>query len=350
VHDIMDGGVDLVLVPDFTTDKSYVFEWQLFFFLSSLVEFGGEGANFPVHVVCIGEPPKWLPNFGAFLDLEIYTRAATEKGGFHNKLLGFDIEPKCSQGLLLDTDIIVLSKLNALPSILNGGHIAAARANGHHLTEVQWIELYQYLGIEAPPANNHYLLVNEKLGISANAQNKEISFKYFNSGIVLFDWSSEFTTRWSNHLVEYDKFVSTHYSNTGGAERFLVSNQPAFATAIQQLENEGSKFVELEDKYHTRWQQLAANFIDVNSVVLFHTVGLFKLPFLTQSSDTYFVENLDFLAWQLRSTHQAIRKNKIASRGFYDKLKKRFSLEFQVHVLRRKLKLLYRKYSYLKEV
>src|SRR5690554_2295799 len=107
-----DPAFDTVIVPDFRGDSRIGrFEPQTLFFLASWMEHAGEARRWPVHVACIGEPPRsvrWLAEqVGA--RVTVHDSLEDQLGRFGNKLRAWEVDRQTQQLLYLDADMLCVS-------------------------------------------------------------------------------------------------------------------------------------------------------------------------------------------------------------------------------------------------
>lgn len=277
--------MDLVFVPDFSGKNAKIFEFQLFFALCSLHEFGkiGKADDFCVHIMSVDDAPPWVAGFSRLLNLKYYVKRPRQRGGFHNKTLAFDVSPEYSHALILDTDILFVS-----PLVMDGFDprcytVSAATANQHHLTPNQWEKYYGYLGLPLPAKG--YATLDEamkRIGPQVTRA-EENKLPYYNAGIFCVEWAAKFGEVWSRHLGLYEQFIQSgpgrNDNDSNGEDlraRYKISNQPAFASAIEEIKSNGGSFGLLDEGWHARWQHVAHAKLKYQQMVLLHAIGAFK--------------------------------------------------------------------------
>ena len=256
---------DVVIVADFSEAVARRFEIMTLFFLASWLEFGGRSRDLPLHIACIGEAPESVRILGAKCNASITTHDPMLFGGFANKLRGFKVKRQTDHLLLLDSDMLVLSELNDLGSILGSECISAAAANGPCVVPMrQWEKIHEILGIHIPDIE--VLPLNRELDTFQCAEYRNLKkfAPYFNGGIVFAPWDSGLGDVWEQHLTKISPIVKN---------RAKISNQPSLATAIAKLMLKGYDFRLLPHEYHTRWQHIATGALSSRNARLLHTIG-----------------------------------------------------------------------------
>lgn len=258
---------DVVTVPDFSGSAAHRFEIMTLFFLASWIEFGGRSRDLPLHIACIGVAPESVRFLADQCGAEITSHSPDPLGKFGNKLLGFEVNQKTDHLLLLDSDMLVLSELNDLPSKLGRDCIAAGVSNGPFPASInKWPKIYEMLGLPIP--THQVVPLNLELDTfqCVPFHDRKDFPPLYNGGIVYAPWRSELGKVWRDHMT---RIVAAGILRP----RAIPSNQPSLATAIALLQGEGFKFKLLPDEYHVRWQHLATGAVSSRRARLFHTIG-----------------------------------------------------------------------------
>ena|SRR5258708_15894068 len=88
-------------VPDFSGPHPAVFEARSLLFLAAFCEYGGAARHFPLHLACIGEPPKtvrWLAERSG-ATLHAYPPKTDGPRGMANKMRGLELAASTTQRL-----------------------------------------------------------------------------------------------------------------------------------------------------------------------------------------------------------------------------------------------------------
>ena len=258
---------DVVTVPDFSGESARRFELMTLFFLASWIEYGGESNNLPLHIAAIGEAPESVRILAGRCGAEITTHLPMHFGGFANKLRGFEVNRCTDHILLIDSDVFLISDITNLPLSLGEHCISASIANGCPIRVDEWLQIFRALDIpvpkEGPPPLNDALDT-----FRANPNSCPPFLPYYNAGILFAPWTCELNNVWSRHI---EKIMQIKIPFIG--PKMNVSNQPAFATAVAELQNDGLNFQLLPDEYHVRWQHLTTTTVRLKNTKLLHAVG-----------------------------------------------------------------------------
>ena len=300
------GGFDVVVVPDFSSPaRRIVFEVRTLFFLGSWLENAGRARSFPLHVVCIGEPPPSVRRMAARCGAAVHVRKPLDIGGGAtlNKLRGLTVENVTGRTLLLDVDVFVLGDFRALASSVPDG-IAAAPAGFMWIPEAYWRRIYAGLGEPFPagraPTLYHELglvpageVVQRKRGRTNDLRRMP---PYHNTGVLLAPRACALRERWAEHYRRIGELFGTSAaarqagpaspSRLGGwlARRWrgkvphTVSpcDQSAFATAVESLRAEGVPFRRLPDAYHARQAHCQAGALSLDEMRIFHATNFLR--------------------------------------------------------------------------
>lgn len=270
---------DVVIVPDFTGTNARFFELSTLFFLGSWIEQNSHNSSSVLHIVSIGEVPasvRWLAEKAHAL---LSVHRAVGRGGFYNKVRGFEVVPQTEHLLLLDTDIIFFRSISEIVSQLDFESISASVANDAHLSIHQWERLYAAVGVDLPlerisTVNGQF---NGRINTNINFEEYRATFPYFNGGVLSFPWASDIGNEWTRAIHEIDDIIGQNFFQGESIEqRVFVSNQHSLAIAIERLKRKGRKFSRLSDTLHARWQHLYLGSFPRKDILLFHTIGAFK--------------------------------------------------------------------------
>lgn len=267
---------DIIIVPDFSGNARELFKIRTLFFLASWLEYSGLTKTYPLHIACIGQPPKSVRALGERCHASFTEHQSLHEGGFLNKLCGLDITGKTEHALLLDADILLLSDISNLTTILPPNCISADVANDAHLSNRQWTFIYSLLNLSCPKIRMTTL--NRKIQVNMNNNpnygESAATFPYYNSGILFFPWACDLKSCWIEHFFTISQILHENFDFPN--KRIYLMDQPALATAITSLQLQGIPFYPLPKFYHVRWQHIYARLSSIHEAKLFHAVGIFK--------------------------------------------------------------------------
>ena len=299
------GPFDVVVVPDFSSPaRRIVFEVRTLFFLGSWLENAGLARSFPLHVVCIGEPPPSVRRMAVRCGATVHVREplSINGGATLNKLRGLTVENVTGRTLLLDVDVFVLGDLGDLASIVPDG-IAAAPAGLMWIQEAYWQEIYSGLGRPFPAERAPTLYYELGLVPAGDAVQRKRGWTtdlrrmppYHNTGVLLAPRSCGLRKRWE----EDQQRISRLFGGGGPARqavpgflgrlagwlgrrrrKFLrtvtTNDQLAFATAVESLRAEGVPFHRLPDAYHARQAHCQAGALSLDEMRIFHATNFLR--------------------------------------------------------------------------
>lgn len=267
---------DIIIVPDFSGKARELFKIRTLFFLASWLEYGGLTKTYPLHIACIGQPPKSVRALGGRCHASFTEHQPLHEGGFLNKLRGLDITGKTEHALLLDADVLLFSDISDLTTILPPHCISADVANDAHLSNSQWTLIYSILNLLCPEIRivtlNRRIQVN--MNNNPNYEESTATFPYYNSGILFFPWACNLQNCWIEHFFKISKILHENFNLPN--KRIHLMDQPALATAITSLQLQEIPFYPLPRTYHVRWQHIYARLSSIRETKLFHAVGIFK--------------------------------------------------------------------------
>ncbi len=272
---------DIVTVPDFRPAPRAAFEARTLFLLASWRERAGEArGRCPLHLACIGEPPRsvvaWAERAGARVSVHAPLELGSSRSA--NKLRGFGVPTEMGRRLLVDTDVLFLGDpLRALHG-LPPDHLAAAPATVPRVPPELWGEIYGTFGMSVP--GERMRSVSGALGFPPEAQGypPDPMPPYFNSGVLLVPDACPLRPRWEEHLARLPaRFADRAAGWPEPARRaVLQSDQAALATALASLGAEGWARSPLPDAAHARRVHFRGGALRVGDVAILHAIGLFK--------------------------------------------------------------------------
>lgn len=333
---------DVVIVPDFLGTAQESFKIRTLFFLASWLEYGGFTKTYPLHIACIGHPPKSVYSLGKRCHASFTIHEPVHEIRFLNKLRGLEIEGVAKNALLLDVDVLMLKDISDLATTLPANCISADVANDAHLSKSQWTHLYATLNLPCPPAQMTTLNRAIKVNMNNNPNYDEsiATFPYYNSGILFFPWRCDLRMLWEQHNLAIIPKMLQEKANSP-SKSVLISDQPALATAITHLKLQGIQFRPLPKVYHVRWQHIYAHQLSIRETRLFHAVGIFKQlsPNLMQAIEAY----QHLLTHQCTTALNRRKPHVNALTGIYLTIKYKLALQ-DIARLRAILETLYIKY------
>lgn len=305
--------IDVIVTADFTGPKIATFENRAIVFLAHWIENAGNARSFPLHLACIGEPPTSVAWMAKRANAQITIHAphplAHQRPSL-NKQRGFEIEPKTDYFLLLDTDVWVLSDFSDLVEL--GYTIAAAPDAKPRVPTTYWHEIYAAFGM-SPPTERLCSIRGElgwSLGISRTypGQEEELTnmFPYYNAGILYAPWSCNLSARWAENAYRIADLFSDR-SLSEPLEGVLVSDQAAFALAVEQLKREGVPFTSLASHFHGTRHHLYADALELSDVKLYHAIGFARSKSHPFHYGTFLVKKL-WREWRLQRQQHPILK------------------------------------------
>jgi len=273
---------DVVTVADFSGKSAHVFEARSLLFLASWLGNAGQARDYPLHLVCIGEPPDNVRTLArkAGARLTVHEPLVIGQIKTANKLRGFEVKGETRRVLLLDTDIVFLGDLSPLAELSDV--IAAAPSGYRKMPEAVWERIYPALGLEAPKDRMHSLW--RELGMPPPPKKKKGEFEsetedpgggrpYFNGGVVFAPWNSDLGTVWAGSMQHIAQLFQP---GERGWEGVHVSDQAALALAIERLKARGFEFRRLPDAFHARWQHLYSGSLMPDEMKIFHATAIMR--------------------------------------------------------------------------
>jgi hypothetical protein len=267
--------LDVVVVPDFRPEVARTFEARTLFFLASWLERAGRARDFPLHLACIGEPPRsvrWLgERCGA--SITVHRPVGAERRGTSNKLRGLEVGGREDSVLLLDADMLVLSDFCELAGM--NGCVAAAPAAKPRIPDRYWGRIYPALGLPLPRKRMASVIGELECApgdlTAAGMRAAKSMLPYHNAAVVLAPRGSGLRAVWENHLRQIGRLVAPHEPKSRDV---LGSDMAGFATAVAQLERQGTPFRRLPDPYNVRNLHLGCAALTPDGAAIYHAVNL----------------------------------------------------------------------------
>lgn len=296
------------MVPDFSSRAGRaVFEARTLFFLGSWLENAGAAARrFPLHLVCIGEPPESVRRLAERGGAAIHVRETLRSGQSVtvNKLRGLELgDGGPGRTLLVDADVFVLGDFSALAADVPAG-IAAAPAGSKWVTEAHWQKIYAELSLpastERTPALTYELglVPPDKVLHREHGDTTDLRrvLPYHNTGVLLVPRAGGLRELWAEHHQRVRRLFEPEPETrpNGLAARLLngarrlgtrrrkishtvtTCDQAAFASAVEVLRGQGMPFQRLPDPYHARWLHCRAGVLGFDEMKIFHATGFLR--------------------------------------------------------------------------
>ncbi len=269
--------IDVVVVPDFSGSAARLFEARTLLFLGSWLEHSGRSRTWPLHLVCIGEPPESVRSLAAKCEarITIEESLALPESFLTNKLRGLDVTTSSDHILLVDVDTLILGDLSAFLPFRES--IALAPANQNQINTKMWAEIYESLGVAMPEERTLCLRARYKDQLPERYCKRnecEEMVPYFNSGVLLVPESLPLKEPWwkySEHLIELSK-------ERGGRWKTVRTNdQVGLAVAMAGLRSQGVAFKELPPYCHGNYLLFWAGVLTFDEVRIFHGMKLYRL-------------------------------------------------------------------------
>lgn len=267
--------VDVVIVLDFQGTRAPAFELQALLFLASWMRHRGASRSWPLHLACIGEPPRSVRKLAdaAGALITIHEPLALNARRSTNRLRGFEVTPKTDRLLLLDTDTLVLKDLGPLAETAGRG-ISVGLATVNHFPEPTWRRIYQTVGLPYPGPTGSCWCGDERLAAARRLTGEQRALcrhmpPYYNGGVVLSPWALDLGTIWRRHLERILPLFSGA-SPLDGWGNGGTGTEHALATTVEQLRLAGASVRAIPWTYHTRPLLLRAGVQPWGEVALFH--------------------------------------------------------------------------------
>ena len=299
----MPSAFDVVVVPDFSTPAgARVFAARTLFFLGSWREHaGGAARRFPLHLVCIGEPPAGVRRLAERCGATVHVREPLRQGRSVtiNKLRGLEIgdgEPG-GRTLLVDADVFVLGDFRALADEVPAG-IAAAPAGSKWVTEAHWQRVYAEFGLPLAATGRAPTLPYELGLVPARAArvreygattDLRRALPYHNTGVVLVPRDAGLRGLWADHQARIRAMFEggggppvrtwldrLRRRGRGGLRAVTTCDQAGFASAVETLRGRGVPFRRLPDAYHARRVHSQAGALTLDDTKIHHATGFLR--------------------------------------------------------------------------
>lgn len=248
---------DVVVVADFDGPRAATFELVTLLFLASWMEHRGASRAWPLHLVCVGQPPASVRRLARDAGAAVVVRAPLllNPSRTSNKLRGFEVQGVTDRILLLDADTLVLRDLSSLLAVV-GTAAGAAAAVANHYAEETWRRIYALVGEPYPGVTGVCWCADARTAALRGLDEEWAAWcrrmpPYYSSGVVTAPWAADLGARWREHLSRivplFTSPVPPPSRGTGG-----LGDEHALATAFQSLRREGVPVIELPEAFHMR--------------------------------------------------------------------------------------------------
>lgn len=267
--------VDVVTVADFDGPAAARFEMHALLFLEACGRHRGASRAWPLHLACIGEPPRSVRRMADRVGAEVtvHEPLVINNTRTSNKLRGFEVVARSSRLLLLDADTLVLKDLAPFADLVGDG-IGVGVATVNHFPETTWREIYLATGVAYPGPTGTCWCASEALAAHRGLSAPQIAMcrrmpPYFHSGVVMVPWRLGLGARWRRHLEQIVPLFAgpEPLEDWGGGG---VGDEHALATAVEGLRQEGATVVPIPWAFHTRPLLLRAGVQPWTDVAVFH--------------------------------------------------------------------------------
>lgn len=272
--------VDVVTVPDFTGAAAARFEFRTRLFLRAWMRHERVSRAWPLHLVCIGDPPAGLRGLArqAGASVTVHAQVQRDWPRTTNKLRAFDIAPTASRFLLLDTDVLVLNDLTPLASAIGDG-LGLGPTTFNPLSEEAWERIFAAAAVPYPgPVGNCWAAEWDFGGVLSFGEPPGDSRRMppcYNSGVVFGSWGHGLGAVWRTHL---DRILGASgampWDTRPRLRRFAC--QYGLATAAAALTLAGVPVRLLPLTYQVRPPLLQVGAVAWSGVTLFHYAGALR--------------------------------------------------------------------------
>ena len=270
---------DTVIVPDFRPGRAALFEGRALLFLACWSAYAGGAREWPLHVVCIGEPPETVRRAAkrAGASLAVKEPIDAELRGTSNKIRGLETPARTGRIFLLDADAFPLGDLSDLAAAGEG--VALSPALQPRIPEETWPEIYGLLGLEEPEER----IVSIRAELDCPRQSRSVRWDrslphrsihpYYSGGAVLLPADGGLRELWEENI----RRIRAAFGDGGRRGRaFSESDQAGLAAAVQALRARGVPVRRLPDHFHANWLHLFRGTIPPEEIRVFHAHKIFR--------------------------------------------------------------------------
>ncbi len=268
--------VDVVVVPDFAGSGRRIFEARTLLFLGSWLEHRGASRDWPLHLVCIGDPPAGVAALAERCGAQVSTRLELTLRGqrYLNKLRGLEVESATGRILLLDADTVVLNDL--APACANLKGFAALDAATNRIPCALWEELYELAGTEPPEARVLPLIAQLEDALPPSVMRepfREAIPAHYNTGVLLVPSDCRLREHWERVA----RLLDERYTGVDEQHDHIVRNdQPSLSVAVALLRDDGVPLVSLPYPLHGFDLLYAAGVLSYEETAAYHAKTFFR--------------------------------------------------------------------------
>jgi hypothetical protein len=268
--------IDVVVCPDFAGPLRQVFETRTLLFLGSWLEHEGASRCWPLHLVCIGEPPESVRELAGRCGAAVSVRDGLPGLGnrIMNRLRGLEIESRTGRILMVDCDTIVLRDL---APVLELGECFAAKVGPRNpLPADLWQEIFDVAGVKMPPERVEpwVLGVADRLPREGSRRTyREPMPPYFQAAVYLVPARSSLRANWER----IQRTLSERYADRPGPyDRLWKKTQSSLSICVAILASEGIPWRWLPDSLNVTHPMYASGDISYEETRIFHAGTIFR--------------------------------------------------------------------------
>lgn len=267
---------DVVVCPDFAGPLRQVFEARTLLFLGSWLEHQGASRRWPLHLVCIGEPPEPVRELAGRCGATLSVRDELPGLGnrIMNRLRGLEIESRTGRILMVDCDAIILRDL--APVLEFEDCFAAKIGPRNPLPADLWREVFDVAGVQMPPERFEPWV----LGVADRLPRDEIgeTFRepmppYFQAAVYLIPAGSSLRANWER----IQRMLSERYAGQPRPyDRLWKKTQCSLSVCVAILANEGIPWRWLPASLNVTHSMYASGEISCQETRIFHAPTIFR--------------------------------------------------------------------------
>jgi hypothetical protein len=268
--------IDVVVCPDFAGPLQQVFAARTLLFLGSWLEHEGASRSWPLHLVCIGEPPEPVRELAGRCGATVSVRDGLPGLGnrIMNRLRGLEIESRTGRILMVDCDTIVLRDL--APVLELGDWFAAAIGPRNPLPADLWREIFDVAGVKMPPERVEPWVLEAadrlpRQGIRRTF--REPMPPYFQAAVYLVPARSSLRANWER----IQRMLSERYAGRPGPyDRLWKKTQCSLSVCVAILASEGIPWRWLPNSLNATHPMYASGEISCQETRIFHAPTIFR--------------------------------------------------------------------------
>ncbi len=229
--------LDVVVVPDFSGPASALFEARTRVFLGSWIEHRGVSQGWPLHLVCIGDPPVSVRELAGRAGAQVHACDAVDPAQpYLNKLRGLEVPSRSGRVLLLDADTVVLGDLS--PALALGECFAALPAATNRIPERVWSDVFEACGVK-PPGERMLPLIGEMEAelppsVMREPFREEVPL-HWNSGVVLAPVDCGLREAWEDAA----RTLAAAFAGSEWERHVCGNDQPSLAVGAARVRDGG---------------------------------------------------------------------------------------------------------------